>query len=137
MGSLHKMLGWGYKWSVLGQISKRGHKISDLFYFDFVLFCLLLCWHCHENRGLTYPYKTDLYGEECLLFINYSHESYLSDVGLNPTECWPLTDMISCMHSKDFISFLIKSKNNIVYVWIYNEFDWIIVHNCVFFKSIA
>jgi len=40
---------------------------------------------CHEYRGLTQPYKTGLYGEECLLFINSSQDSYLSEVGLNPT----------------------------------------------------
>jgi len=48
-------------------------------------------WYCHGNRGLTHSYKTGLYGEQCLLFINSSQESYISDVGLNPTECWPLT----------------------------------------------
>jgi len=48
---------------------------------------------CDEYRGLTHPYKTGLYGEECLLFINSSQDSYLSDVGLNPTECWPLTQL--------------------------------------------
>ena len=40
---------------------------------------------CNEYRGLTHRYKTSMYGEDCLLFINSSQESYLSDVGLNPT----------------------------------------------------
>jgi len=40
---------------------------------------------CNEYRDLTHPYKTGLYGEECLIFIYSSQESYLSDVGLNPT----------------------------------------------------
>ncbi|AES70072.1 hypothetical protein MTR_3g047410 [Medicago truncatula] len=57
-----------------------------------ILFCgyarfgvLFFGCSCHGNRGLTHPYKTGLYGEECLLVINSSQESYLSDVGLNPT----------------------------------------------------
>jgi len=54
-------------------------------------FFLFVQTPCNEYRGLTHHYKTDLYGDECLLFINYFQESYLSDVGLNPTECWPLT----------------------------------------------
>jgi len=37
-----------------------------------------------EIWGLTHPYKNALYGEDYLLFINSSQESYLSDVGLNP-----------------------------------------------------
>jgi hypothetical protein len=32
-----------------------------------------------------------IYVEECLLFINSSQESYLFNVRLNLTECWPLT----------------------------------------------
>ncbi|AES86515.1 hypothetical protein MTR_4g009410 [Medicago truncatula] len=34
-----------------------------------------------EIWGLTHPYKTGLYGDDCFLFINSSQESYLSDVG--------------------------------------------------------
>jgi len=35
-----------------------------------------------EIWGLTHPYKTGLWGEDCLLYINSYQESYLSDVGL-------------------------------------------------------
>jgi len=58
--------------------------------------CVLSDWGkeepcSNEYRGLTHPYKIGLYCEEYLLFINSSREPYLSDVGLNPIEYWPLT----------------------------------------------
>jgi len=72
------------------------------------------CYSCHENQCLTHSCKTSLYGEECLLFINSSQESYLSNVGLNPTDCWPLTIPCYPRHCA-YICNTINKRNQVVH----------------------
>jgi hypothetical protein len=43
------------------------------------------------SQKVLYSYSLSKLNMECLLFIYSSQESYLSDVGLNPLDYWPLT----------------------------------------------